>query len=379
MGGRRPGGTRSPMQTATPPATSTSPGTAAGVSDTPRIRVKFIHRTSPRVWPRQFPHGRPVWGNCEFLLDPAARDYDWAVVYNDLPPREGERFSRGAEVLACPKRHTVLVTTEPSPITTYGKAYTAQFGYVLTSQEPWALPHPGRIYSQPALLWFYGVGSDHVVPYDAMAAAPPPEKTRLISTVCSTKRQRHTLHRRRVAFTWRLKAALPELDVFGHGVRPMDDKAEALDPYRYHVAIENHVAPHHWTEKLADPFLGYALPFYCGCPNAADYFPPESFVPIDINDFDGALRVIRQTIAEDGYAKRLPHIVEARRRVLEEHNIFAVLAREIEKRHGEAAEGGRGALLYARRAARRHYPLRGLGDLLEKGRRRLAHLVRPPG
>ena len=42
---------------------------------------------------------------------------------------------------------------------------------------------------------------------------------------------------------------LPELDIFGHGVNPMNDKAEALDPYRFHIAVENHVYDHHLTEK----------------------------------------------------------------------------------------------------------------------------------
>jgi len=41
----------------------------------------------------------------------------------------------------------------------------------------------------------------------------------------------------------------------------MNDKAAALDPYQYHIAIENHVFTHHMTEKLPDAFLGYTLPF----------------------------------------------------------------------------------------------------------------------
>ena len=51
-----------------------------------------------------------------------------------------------------------------------------------------------------------------------------------------------------------------------------------------HIAVENHIAPHHWTEKLSDSFLGYCLPFYIGCPNAADYFPEQSFIGLDIED-----------------------------------------------------------------------------------------------
>lgn len=342
--------------------------TTASTADD-RIRVKVMSREAERTWLRQLPDGRPSWGRCDFLFDPGTRDYDWLVVYNDLPRREG-----GTELLACPREHTLLVTTEPSSIKAYGTAYAAQFGCVLTSQEDWALPHPGRIYSQPALHWFYGVGAGHAVSYSSMRAAQPPQKTRDVSMVWSGKAQRHTLHNRRAEFMRRIRAALPELDVYGRGARPLDDKAEALDAYRYHIAIENHIGPHHWTEKLADPFLGFALPFYCGCPNAAEYFPPESFIPIDIRDFDAALATIVRAVANDEYTQRLPYIVEARRRVLEEYNFFAVVAREIEKRHAPRAAAP--ATLYSRHALRKKHPLLRLSQAYEVVRARLMSLRR---
>jgi len=332
------------------------------------IRVKLLGRVALRSWLRQFPRREPVWGPCRFLFGRDERDYDWLVVYEDLPPKGAERLSRGAERLACPRARTLLVTTEPSAVKTYGDAYAAQFGWVLTSQEPWALHHPGRIYAHSALRWFYGVGAGHEVDHDALAARTPPDKPRAISTVCSHKRQGHTLHRTRFDFTQRLKEALPELEVFGRGVRDMDDKAEALDPYRYHVAIENHVAPHHWTEKLADAFLGFCLPLYCGAPDAADDFPPESFIPIDIRDPEAAIATIRRAVRDGEYERRLPAIVEARRRVLEEHNLFAVLAREIAARHGAAtsAGGGGDGVILARHALRARHPLLGARDTLQK-------------
>jgi len=70
-----------------------------------------------------------------------------------------------------------------------------------------------------------------------------------------------TLHYKRFYYTQNLQEYLPELDIFGHCVNPMNDKAAALDPYQYHIAIENHVFTHHMTEKLPDAFFGYTLPF----------------------------------------------------------------------------------------------------------------------
>ena len=330
------------------------------------IRVKFFTKDFPRFYRRQLPSGQPVWGQCEYLFDPEEREYDWLVVYDDMPSYKTGKVSLRKELLACPRQHTLLVTTEPSNIKVYGRAYVDQFGHVLTSQEPWALRHPHRIYSQAGLRWFYGAGTHHEIPYDRLTQMEPRAKTRMISTVCSTKQQKHTLHHRRYQFVQDLKALMPELEIFGHGVREMDDKAEALDDYRYHIAIENHVAPHHWTEKLSDAFLGYTLPFYYGCPNAAEYFPPNSFIPIDIHDVPGARDIIRQAINNNEYEKRLPDILEARKRVLEQYNLFAVLSGIIESQHQSDLPVGEPFVMLSRRAARKKYPAKGIMDLLQK-------------
>ena len=335
------------------------------------IRVKFVWTHDPRQWTRQFPHDTPVWGSCEYTFDPEDRRYDWLVVYNDLPPAHPE------EILSCPRRQTVLVTTEPSSIKSYGRAFTAQFGVVLTSQAEWALPHERRIFSQPGLQWFYGLGRERFRSYDQMAAAPPLDKHKDLSTVCSDKRQRHTLHDKRYRFTQELKARLPALDIYGHGVRAMEDKAEALDDYRYHVAIENYRGIHHWTEKLADVFLGAALPFYCGCPNAGDYFPEESFIPIDIDDVGGAHQVIERAIRDREYEKRLPFILEARRRVLEQYNLFAVLTREVETRTKDSGHLPTGGLLMSRRLLRKRHPGIAMQDFYYKCRSRIVHALKP--
>jgi hypothetical protein len=165
------------------------------------------------------------------------------------------------------------------------------------------------------------------------------------------------------------------LDVFGHGVKLMDDKAESLDDYWYHVAIENYQGEHHWTEKLADAFLGLTLPFYFGCPNATDYFPEKSFIPIDIFQPEKAIETIQNAIMNNEYEKRLPHILEARRRVLEQYNIFAVLSREIETRHNRMEERSGRVIVSSRRLLRKKNPAVAVRDFVEKSRVRLKSLL----
>ncbi len=336
------------------------------------IIVKLMARMSPdsmeQHFRRQLPDGDGLWGRCRFVFDAAAEEYDWLVVYHDLYRAPG---SLSMEKLRCPREKTILITTEPSTITVYGKDYLRQYGTVITFQEPWVISHPNAVFTQPGLVWFYGFpdSGGHIRSYDELRVAEPPEKNKLISTVCSSRKGALTLHSRRVRFTEQLKSAIPELDIFGHGVKPMSDKAEALDPYQYHITIENHVYPHHLTEKLPDAFLGYTLPFYHGSPNAADYFPPESFIYIDIRDFKRSRDIIRSTIANNEYQDRLPYIIEARRRVLDEHNIFALLDRYISKTDGRFSvktQSGADQFIMNRQTLRLKKPLIGIRSLAEK-------------
>jgi hypothetical protein len=299
---------------------------------------------------RRFPNREPLWGNCQFIFDPDCREYDWLVVYDDLPR------NRKSEELACPTQNTLLLTGEPSSITYYGKSFLKQFGHVLTSHEPSALKHPNAIRRQAGLLWYYG-GSDERGTYDSLCATAPPQKSKLLSTVCSTKAMRHTLHSLRLHFTKQLMTELPELDVFGYGMGKLDNKADAIDPYRYHLVIENHSCPHHWTEKLADAYLGYSLPIYFGCTNLDEYFPEESYVWIDIRNYDTALTQIHSLLASDAYRKRLPAIFEARRLVMEKYSTFPQLADLISERNSNAASALSAGLVRSRRDSRQRDPL----------------------
>jgi len=337
------------------------------------IRVKFMAKKlrpdQVPAWRRQLPDAAPRWGDCEFVFDPDERRYDWLVAYDDLSPVGDEKFSLRREALACPREHTILVTAEPSSIKCYSSDFCAQFATVITHHQPWAISHPNVLYMQTGYPWFYGRGGQRLLSFDDIRAHPPRDKHRVVSTICSARMNPATLQRARFEFTARLQEALPDMERFGKGVRPLDDKAEVLDDFRYHVAVENDVAPHYFTEKLVDAFLGLALPFYYGCPNAADYFPAESFIPIDICDFEGSLRIIRGAIAADAFGQRLGALEEARRRVLEQHNLFALLARVIEDRHAAGrVRAPDGTVLHSRRAQRNSGPLRFLRAVTEKQR-----------
>jgi hypothetical protein len=215
----------------------------------------------------------------------------------------------------------------------YGNKFLNQFGHVLTTQEPWVINHKNAIYSQCGYRWFYGIGSNHLKGWDEISSTIPLVKEKTISTVCSDKKQKNTTHNQRYAFTQKLKKEIPELDIFGRGVNPIDDKADAIDSYKYHVVIENISSKDHWSEKLADAFLGNALPFYYGCTNVQEYFPENSIICIDPYAEDEAIDIIKNAIQNNAYEKNIDKIREARELILHTYNFFAVVSKIVEEKN----------------------------------------------
>lgn len=319
------------------------------------LRVKFITKNhGARDWMRQIPGGKGIINGCQFIFDSECESYDWLVVYDDFPKQRSGKAYR-YEALNCAPSQTILVTSEPASIKYYEPAYVDQFAVIWTSQGPRDLRHTNVTRGPSTSLWYYGQGGEDVKTIDQMFFSSIPEKRHQISTVCSSKAQKHTLHRMRWEFTQFLKHKLPELQIFGHGVRPIGDKAEAMDAYRYHIAIENEYSPHHWTEKLSDCFLAGCLPFYYGCPNLEEYFPKESFIRIDIKKPQASFEIISDAIQSRQYARRLDDITEARRLVLEDHNLFNRLSIRINREPTMPKSSG--YCLYSRHAARLRSPL----------------------
>lgn len=286
-----------------------------------------------------------------FTQDRSCRDYDWLVVFDEMP------YSR--EDLACPRAHTILATWEPVSIKSYSRAYTRQFGHLLSNRPPEAELHPHYFLGRGYYLWFNGR-----ICYQDTVAAVIPAKTRQISAVCSAKRMRHTQHDARYRLVEHLSRTVPSFDWFGFGVKPLDKKYEALDAYRYHVVVENHIGAHHWTEKLADAFLSECLPFYAGDPAIFEIFPRESLIPIPIDDPEAASRIIQAAIAENAYERRRKAVLEAKRLVLTKYNFWAQVIELIQARQETISEGDSGGQkLFSRHALRWRSP----ATLIEDG------------
>ena len=304
------------------------------------VKVKVLSNASAVGLPET-----EVRPGCVFTFDPSCDVYDWLVVFDELPFDDRGTYRRGREPLACPCANTILCTWEPVSIKRYSRAYTRQFAHLLTNRPPEAEGHPGYRLGRGYFPAMHG----HLP--EELAAHPP--KTKTVSAVCSAKQMRHTQHFARYRLVSELAKGVPELDWFGFGVRPLAKKYEALDGYKYHVAVENHLGVHHWTEKFADAILCECLPFYAGDPAIGEIFPAESFIPIPIDDPAEAVRIVKAAIAAGEYEKRREAVLEAKRLILEKYNFFDQVIGVIRAAPSVQAQPAGGAI-WSRRALRWH-------------------------
>jgi hypothetical protein len=229
-----------------------------------------------------------------------------------------------------PKERRVHICTEPPAIRVYNAAYLRQFGHVVTVDR--SLRHPGRLLSQPGSNWFYGLDLSEgrrkatLATFEAIAQDPTP-KSALVSVIVSDKCVTRGQHFRLRMVDHLARLLGDDLHVFGRGHRPIADKRDAIAPYRFHIALENSILDHYWTEKLADAFLGRSFPIYRGAPDLGGYFDADAFVAIpDHRPVDAANRVLRAIRALEHVDLTQP-IERAREAVLRRHNLVALIAR----------------------------------------------------
>ncbi len=298
------------------------------------IRVKLS--TNFPDWPliRQTPGCAGVWGECRFFINEDVDECDFWVVYDDVVRPETTR---------CPLGNTLLITGEPPSVKTYSRRFLAQFGTVLTSHRDFV--HPSIVNRQQALPWMVGCryvretgqwDKSYTKDYDELAALPAVPKTKLLSVLSSSK----TItpgHERRLAFVEALKQQFGgEIDVFGRGIRDVEDKWDAIAPYKYHVVIENGQFSDYWTEKLSDALFAGAHPLYAGCPNIGEYFPQDVLTPLDLADFEASLAAIAAAMNVSRYEATMQVRQDARALLLNEYNLFPTLEQIVSAKHSKA-------------------------------------------
>lgn len=263
---------------------------------------------------KQTPDGLGIWDGIRFTAE-EVEECDYVIVLNRVDKEIA---------LKCPPKNVWAVMQEPyiPGIFEWMVRGHQQFAKVFTHHV--FSTDAKYISSYPMLPWHVQKSYDELV-----AMKKPPDKTREISSIVSNKAF-FPGHKKRLKFLERLRQAdVPHIDFYGKGTCFIEDKWDGLSSYRYSLALENSQSPDYWTEKLADCFLAYTMPIYYGCDNLEAYFPEGSFIRIDIEKPDEAVRIIKEAIETDCWSRSFEALEEARRRVLTRYNLFATLSRVI--------------------------------------------------
>lgn len=270
-----------------------------------------------RDWPypadffRQLPGRVTVYSGVEFTEDPVDK-CDYLIVLQ-RPPYE--------ICTQCPKGNAWLITQEPPA--DFFKFHRRSFKYFDKVFSYFTdVNHPHVQTMQPVLPWHVAKSYDELMAVTKRSIGHKQDELVWITS----DRRAFPGHKARMDFKDYLLRVHFDFHLYGTGFQPIADKFDGLFPYKYALAIENSSVDHYWTEKLADCFLSWCLPFYWGAPNLEDYFPPESFIRIDIHKPEEALRIIRQTIANREWEKRIDAIEMSRNLILNKYQFFPYLA-----------------------------------------------------
>jgi len=278
---------------------------------------------------RQTPEGNGIWGGCQFYYNQPIEECDAWVVYGGLPSEEKVR---------CSSRNTIFIAGEPPSVTQHKRQFLDQFGTKITTQKK---SDDHTLITNPALPWMIGVKFDFSKP--GVPIKPDSldysffknhqiNKTQRLSVIVSSRKVTagHTL---RIKFIEQLQAHFKDkIHIYGKGFHTLEDKWDGIAPYQYTIALENSVYPHYWTEKLSDAFLGEAYPIYYGAPDIFDYFGQDSLSCIDITKPKEAIQTIEQIMSENLFETHRNAILRAKKLVLDQYNLFAVIEKIVNDR-----------------------------------------------
>lgn len=267
---------------------------------------------------RQTPGQTGVWDGIRYTLEPI-EECDYLIVLRSQ--------MRNPISVTCPKENVWAIVQDP-----YVPGFNdwlvegyEHFSRVYTQSIP--RNNDKFVISQPALPWYVNRSYDQLVDL----AIPP--KPKILSCIAGNQSDIPGHFKRKTFLNILTQQQGIDIDLFGRAGLYLEDKADGLLPYRYSLAIENSSIPDYWTEKIADCFLCWTVPVYYGSTNLEKYFPPESFIRIDIAKPQEAITKIKSIVIDDVWEKRLPALKAARKLLLEKYQFFPHFSRLIRQEY----------------------------------------------
>jgi len=233
------------------------------------------------------------------------------------------------KTIKCKKGGLVFIAGEPPMGSVYSTSFLKQFDTIFTA-HPKIKKFKNVIRQQYFNDWHFGFdysNKKHKYTFEEIVQMKMPNKTKNISIITSSLAVL-PFHLKRLDFLTKIKETFGDkIDYYGRGFNFVNDKGDAILPYRFHICIENTSINDLWTEKFADPLLGFSIPIYIGCANIDSYFPKDSFYSLNINDIDGAINILNEILADPVkcYNQKIDKLLQARNLLIDEYNVYPTL------------------------------------------------------
>jgi hypothetical protein len=162
------------------------------------------------------------------------------------------------------------------------------------------------------------------------------DKTKVLSSICSNLNW-HDLHQKRLDFLYKLDT-LPYFDHYGyeyacvpnvnfknlksHVQTNIADKWEAMAPYKYNFNADNVREPNSFSERITQALLMECLLFYDGGTTVEDIIDGRAFIRVNLDDQEHALHVVKTSIENNEYEKRIDIIRQEKLKVLDKLSLM---------------------------------------------------------
>mgnify|MGYP001248928895 FL=1 len=269
----------------------------------------------PDIIKQQTPNMDGIWDNVYFTFE-EIRECDYLIVFN--------RAKHQLKIMCTPGNKWLISGEPPNPAFRWQKKSYKYFDRIFAQHKQ---KFHKQVLSHGALPWQIKMNYLDLINLESNSTM----KKNKVSFVTSNS-DWMSGHQIRLKFLKYLQNSKYDFDLFGKGINPIDNKFDALYPYKYSIAIENSFYPHYWTDKIADCFLSWTMPFYFGAPNINKYFPKDSFVLINPKKPKKALDKIKRSVDEGIWEKNIGAIKEARELILNKYQFFPFIVNEINKR-----------------------------------------------
>ncbi|MEJ8801775.1 glycosyltransferase family 10 domain-containing protein [Pontibacter sp. H249] len=266
---------------------------------------------------RQTPNADGIWNNIQFTTE-SIKEFDFLLVLNYPNENLNVRCYGGGKFIFIQEPPVERYQWFNDSIKYFDRAYSPSFNKVEGLGTELVL-------SQPALPWHINKSYSELIDLESEGL----KKQNKVSWITSNKAFLPG-HQVRLEFLKNLQQSGFQFDLFGRGFRELDDKFKGLESYKYSIAFENHYCNNYWTEKIADCYLSWTMPIYYGCTNIYKFFPSESMIKINPEDFNDSLRTIKEAISQRTWDSNLEYISEARELILKKYQIFPYIESIIE-------------------------------------------------